>query len=72
MFILSPDSALMFFDTHIKLTASLAYIGAGALSAKDAIHDIPPSLRGKGVLRVHQCFSERFRWIVSDVEIEGS
>ncbi len=37
-----------------------------------AIHYIPLSLRGKGVLHVHQCFSEGFRWLVGDVEIIGS
>ncbi len=44
-----------------KLAASLAHIGAGALRARDAIHDIPPSLREKVVLHVHQRFSKRFR-----------
>ncbi len=47
----------------------MAHIGAGALRARDAIHDIPPSLCEKGVLHVHQCFPERFRWLVGDVEI---
>ncbi len=62
----------MFLHSCGELAASLAHIGAGALRARDAIHDIPPSLRGKGVLHVHQCFPERFRWLVGDVEIIGS
>ncbi len=49
----------------------MAHIGAGTLRARDATHDIPPSLRGKGVLQEHQCFPERFRWRVGDVEIIG-
>ncbi len=50
----------------------MAPTGAGALRARDAKHDIPPSLRRKGALHVHQCFSERFRWLVGDVEVVGS
>ncbi len=50
----------------------MAHIGAGTLRARDAKDDIPPSLRGKGVLHVHQRFPERFRWLVGDVEIIGS
>ncbi len=55
-----------------KLAASSAHIGAGALRARGAIDDIPPSLREKVVLHVHQCFLERFRWLVGDVEVVGS
>ncbi len=44
----------------------MAHIGAGTLRARDAIHDIP-SQRKKGVLHVHQCFPERFRWLVGNV-----
>ncbi len=50
----------------------MGHIGAGALRARGVIHDIPPSLRGKWVLHVHQCFSEGFRWLVGDVEVVGS
>ncbi len=50
----------------------MAHIGAGILRTGNAIHDIPPSRRGKGVLHMHQCFPERFRWLVGDVEIIGS
>ncbi len=70
--VLSPDSALIFLHTHSKLTATLVHKGAGALRARDAIHNIPPSLRVKGVLHVHQCFSVRFRWHVGDAEVVGS
>ncbi len=48
----------------------MAHIGAGTLRARDAIHAIPP--RGKGVLHVHQCFPERFRWLVGNAETIGS
>ncbi len=37
---LSPDSTLMFLQTRGKLKASLAHTGAGALRARNAIHDI--------------------------------
>ncbi len=50
----------------------MAHIGAGALRVRAAIHDIPPPLRGKGVLHVHQGFPERFRWLVGDVGVVGS
>ncbi len=66
----SPDSTLMPLHRRGKLTASLAHIGAGGLRAKDAIHDIPPSLRGKGVLHVHQRFPERFRWRVGNEQAD--
>ncbi len=68
----SPDSTLVFLHTCSELVASLAHIGAGALRARDAIHDIPPSLRGKVVLHVPQCFPERFRWLVGDIEVVGA
>ncbi len=58
----------MSLHTCGELTASLPYIGAETLKARDAIHDIPLSLRGKGVLHVHKCFPEGFRWLVGDVE----
>ncbi len=45
--VLSPDSTLVFLHTCGKLAISLAHKGAGAPGARDAIHDIPPSLRGK-------------------------
>ncbi len=47
----------------------MAHKGAETLRARDATHDIPPSLRGKGVLHVHKCFPEGFRWLVGDVEV---
>ncbi len=72
IFVLAHDSTLVFLHTRSKQMASLAHIGAGALRTGDAIHDIPLSLRGKGVLHVHQCFAERFRWLVDDVEVVGS
>ncbi len=50
----------------------MAHIGAGTFRARGALHDIPPSLRGKGVLHEHQCFPKRFRWLVGDVEMIGS
>ncbi len=55
-----------------KLTASLAHIGTGVLRARDGIHDSPSSLRGKWVLHVHECFPERFCWLVGGVEDVGS
>ncbi len=64
----SPDSALVSLHTRGKLTTSLAHIGAGALR-RDATHDIPPSLRGKGVLHVHQSFPGGLRWLVRDGEV---
>ncbi len=59
----------MSLHTCGELTASLAHKGAETLKARDAVHDIPPSLRGKGVLHVHKCFPEGFRWLVGDVEV---
>ncbi len=50
----------------------MGHIGAGALRARGAIHDLLPLLRGNGVLHVHQCFSEGFRWLVGDVEVVES
>ncbi len=70
--VLSPDRTLMLLHTRDKLTDTLAHIGIGALRARDAIHDIPPSLGGTGVLYVHQCFAERFCWLEGDGEVEGS
>ncbi len=67
--VLSLGSALMFLHTRSKLTANLAHIGDGAFRARDALYDIPPSLCGKEVLHVLQFFSERFRWLVGDVEV---
>ncbi len=69
---LSPNRTLVFLYMCSKLEASLAHIGAGALRARDAIHDIPPSLREKGLLHVHQRFSKRFSWLVGDVKVVGS
>ncbi len=59
---LSPDSTLMFLHSCGELTASLAHIGAGTLGARDSIQDIPPSLRGKGVLHVHLATSCDTPW----------
>ncbi len=70
--VLLHDNTLMFPHMRGSLTASLAHIGAGTLRAKNALHGIPPSLRGKGVLHVHQCFPEKFRWLVGDGEVVGS
>ncbi len=50
----------------------MAHMGVGALKSRGAIHDIPPSLYVKGVLHVQQGFSERFHWLVGDVEVVGS
>ncbi len=72
MVIYGHDSTLVFLYTCGELAASVAHIGAGTLSARDAIHDIPPPLRGKGVLHVHHCFSIRFHWLMGDVEVVGS
>ncbi len=54
--VLSPDGTLAFLHACGKLTASLAHIGAGALRARDTLHDIPPCLRLKRVVHGHQCF----------------
>ncbi len=35
---------LMFLHTRSELTASLAHIGGGAFRARDAIHNIPPTI----------------------------
>ncbi len=64
-----PDDTLVLLHTCSKLAASLPHIGAGTLRVRDAIHDIPPSLREKGVLHVHQCFPERFHLLVGDGEV---
>ncbi len=42
--VLSRDSTLMFLRMREKQTANLGYIGAGALRARHALHDILPSL----------------------------
>ncbi len=57
--VLSPDSILMLPHTRSKLTTNSARIGAGIHSARDGLHDIPPSLRAKAVLHVHHCFPEK-------------
>ncbi len=49
-----------------KLTARLAYKGAGAQRARGALHEIAPSMGGKGVFHVHRCFPQRFGLIVND------
>ncbi len=72
MVIYGHDCTLVFLHTYGELAASMAHIDAGKLRARDAIHDIPPPLRRKGVLHMHQCFSERFHWLVGDVEVVGS
>ncbi len=51
--ILSLDSTLMLPHTNT------AHIGAGTLSARDGLRDIPPSLRAKAVLHAHHCFPEK-------------
>ncbi len=66
---LSPDSTLMFLHMRGKLTASLAHTGVGALRARDAVHDVQPSLRWKGALHMHQCFLDKFCWLVGDGEV---
>ncbi len=58
--VLSPDNTLMFLHTRGKLTTSLVHIGAGAVRARDAIHDIPPSLRGKGAFACTSAFRRDF------------
>ncbi len=60
----------MSLHTCGELAASLAHKGAETLRARDALHDIPPSLRGKRVLHVHKFFfPEGFPWLVGDVEV---
>ncbi len=70
--VLSHDGTLMLLHTRGKPTASLARIGAGALRTRDALLNILPSLRWKGVFHVHQCFPERFRFLVGDGEVVGT
>ncbi len=63
--ILSPDSAFMFL--HTRPTYALGHSEQGILHT--TFHRL---CMGKGVLHVHQCLPETFRWLVRDGEVVGS